>query len=225
MAQDGGVIVFTGIITEIGSVQSVERRGGGIRLTIHAPRSAGELHVNDSVAVSGVCQTVVSSDGATFRVEAVEETLRKTTLGELVSGSRVNLELPLRLSDRLGGHLVAGHVDSIGVVKEIEVQSSSQLVTVSYPREFLRYLIPVGSIAVDGISLTVARLEGSTFTVSVIPHTLENTTLGKVRTGTHVNLEFDLVGKYIERIVIEGKESPTKEGITPEKLARWGIGT
>ncbi len=217
--------MFTGIITEIGSVRSIERRGGGIGLTIHAPQCAGELHVNDSVAVSGVCQTVIFKDRTTFHVEAVEETLRKTTLGELATGSFVNLELPLRFSDRLGGHLVAGHVDSVGVIKQIEVQLSSHLISISYPLEFSKYLIPVGSIAVDGISLTVARLEGGTFTVSVIPHTLEHTTLGKAREGTRVNLEFDLVGKYIERIVTEGKEGSAKEGITAEKLARWGIGT
>jgi riboflavin synthase len=225
MAQVTGVIVFTGIITEIGTVERTERMGGGVRLAIRAPGSAAELHVNDSVAVNGACQTVVTMDRSLFRVETVEETLLKTTLGELTNGSRVNLELPVRLSDRLGGHLVAGHVDSVGVVEEIVSQASSQLVHISYPREFSRYLIPVGSIAVDGISLTVARLEGNVFVVSIIPHTLEHTTLGSARRGTRVNLEFDMVGKYIERLVTEGRSGQSGEGITPEKLARWGIGT
>jgi len=217
--------VFTGIITEIGTVERTERLGGGVRLAIRAPKSGAELHANDSVAVNGVCQTVVSMSRSVFRVEAVEETLLKTTLGELTGGSRVNLELPVRLNDRLGGHLVAGHVDGVGVVEEVVSQASSQLFRISYNREFSRYLIPIGSIAVDGISLTVARLEGNTFTVSIIPHTLEHTTLGVAHQGTRVNLEFDMVGKYIERLVAEGKASPTNEGITPEKLARWGIGT
>lgn len=216
--------MFTGIITEIGTVERVERLGGGIRLAIRAPRSAAELHVNDSVAVNGACQTVVGMDRSLFRVEAVEETLLKTTLGELANGARVNLELPLRLSDRLGGHLVAGHVDGVGVVEEIVSQASSQLIRISYLREFSRYLIPVGSIAVDGISLTVARLEGEVVVVSVIPHTLEHTTLGIARQGTRVNLEFDMVGKHIERILAEGRSGKPGEGITPEKLARWGIG-
>lgn len=216
--------MFTGIITEIGKVDRVERLGGGVRLAVRAPQSALELRVNDSVSVNGACQTVVTMDRSLFRVEAVEETLLKTTLGELAAGSLVNLELPVRLSDRLGGHLVAGHVDCVGVIEEIVSQAGSQLIRISYPLEFSRYLIPVGSIAVDGISLTVARLEGSTFTVSVIPHTLEHTTLGIARKGSRVNLEFDMVGKYIERLVVEGKANVGTEGITPEKLARWGIG-
>lgn len=216
--------MFTGIITEIGTVERVERMGGGVRLAIRAPQSTAELRENDSVSVNGACQTVVTMDGSVFRVEAVEETLLKTTLGELTKGSRVNLELPVRLSDRLGGHLVAGHVDCVGVLEEILTQSSSQLIRISYPRGFSRYLIPVGSIAVDGISLTVARLEGSIFTVSIIPHTLEHTTLGNAGKGTRVNLEFDMVGKYIERLVAEGKSGTANEGITPEKLARWGFG-
>lgn len=215
--------MFTGIITEVGTVERKEATGGGVRLTIHASASAAELKVNDSVAISGACQTVVSAGRGLFRVEAVEETLLKTTLGELKTGSRVNLELPVRLNDRLGGHLVSGHVDTVGSIEEIVSQESSQLVRIAYPPEFARYLIPVGSIAVDGISLTVARLEGSTFTVSIIPHTLAHTTLGMARKGARVNLEFDLVGKYIERIVLEGRSGALKKGITPEKLALWGF--
>jgi riboflavin synthase len=179
-----------------------------------------ELAVNDSIAVNGVCQTVVALDGEIFRVEAVEETLRKTTLGDLSAGTSVNLELPLRLSDRLGGHLVQGHVDCVGLIASVVKQSSSWLVTVQFPPEFRRYVIPVGSIAVDGISLTVAKLEGDLFTVSVIPHTLANTNLGGARSGEKVNLEYDLVGKYIERMVTAG----TGGSITAEKLAQWGYG-
>jgi riboflavin synthase len=132
----------------------------------------------------------------------------------------VNLELPLRLSDRLGGHLVQGHVDGIGVISSVVKQSSSWLVAVQFPAEFLRYVIPVGSIAIDGISLTVAKLEGSQLTVSVIPHTLANTTLGAARSGERVNLEFDLVGKYVERMVT----TSSGKGLSAEMLAQWGYG-
>jgi riboflavin synthase len=225
MAQAAGVNMFTGIIEEIGSVRVLERIGGGVRLMIHAPQCAAELSVNESVAVNGVCQTVVSKEQDQFGVEAVEETLRKTTLGELSVGARVNLELPVRLNDRLGGHLVMGHVDCVGVIKDFESQASSDLINISYPHEFARYLIPVGSIAVDGISLTVARLEGDTFTVSIIPHTLEHTTLGGARRGRRMNLEFDLLGKYIERLLQAGRGKGNSGGITPEKLSDWGIST
>jgi riboflavin synthase len=217
--------MFTGIVTEIGLVDRLERLGGGVRLTIRAPQTAAGLQVKDSVAVSGVCQTVVGVDGERFRVEAVEETVRKTTLGGLVVGARVNLELPLRLSDRIGGHLVSGHVDCVGTIQEIDPQVSSHLIRIGYPAEYGRYLIPVGSIAVDGISLTVARLEGQSMTISVIPHTYEHTTLGNVKRGAKVNLEFDMVGKYIEKMVQQGDGGGEKGGITPEKLTEWGFGT
>jgi len=225
MAEASRVEMFTGIVTEIGSVERLERLGGGVRLTIRAPQTSSELQVNDSVAVSGACQTVVAVEAELFRVVAVEETVRKTTLGNLSIGARVNLELPLRMSDRLGGHLVSGHIDCVGVVQEIDPQVSSHLIRIGYPQEFSRYLIPVGSIAIDGVSLTVARLEGQSLTISVIPHTYEHTTLGGVKRGEKVNLEFDLVGKYIERMLQHGPNAVGKGGITPEKLAEWGFGT
>jgi riboflavin synthase len=212
--------MFTGIIQEVGSITGCERFGGGVRLSVRGPRVVRELAVNDSVAVNGVCQTVVSLDGEIFRVEAVEETLRKTTLEDFSAGTPVNLELPLRLSDRLGGHLVQGHVDCVGLISVVVKQSSSWLVAVQFPPEFRRYAIPVGSIAIDGISLTVAKVEGSLLTVSLIPHTLANTTLGNARSGERVNLEFDLVGKYIEQMVTTGAGG----SITVEKLAQWGYG-
>lgn len=212
--------MFTGIIQEVGSIARHERFGGGVRLTVRGPRIVCELAVNDSVAVNGVCQTVVALDGEAFRVETVEETLGKTTLGDLSAGTQVNLELPLRLSDRLGGHLVQGHVDSVGLIASIVKQSSSWLVTVQFPPEFRRYVIPAGSIALDGISLTVAKLEGNLLTISVIPHTLANTTLAEAHSGKKVNLEFDLVGKYIQQMVAAGVGG----SITPEKLALWGYG-
>lgn len=193
--------MFTGIITEIGRLSEIKKIGGGIRFTVQAPSSAAELHVNDSVAVNGVCQTVIARNAQTFTVEAVEETLKKTTLGVLEKFSGVNLELPVRLPDRLGGHLVQGHVDCVGRVSMVRKKQSSWLITVDYPSKFAKYVIPVGSITIDGISLTVAEKRGSSLTVSIIPHTLEKTTLSDVRRGQKVNLEFDLVGKYIAGFV------------------------
>ena len=213
--------MFTGIIQEIGTVAGVVRRAGGIVVTVRAPGSAQELGVDDSIAVNGVCQTVVRCTAESFEVEAVEETLRKTTLDAIDQGTRVNLELALRLGDRLGGHLVQGHVDCVGRVEAVEKRPMSWMVRVAYPEQFSRYLIPVGSIAIDGVSLTVAAVEGATFTVAVIPHTLEKTTLADVGAGRRVNLEFDLVGKYIERQT-SGRRA-AGGGITEEKLGAWGF--
>lgn len=214
--------MFTGIITEVGSVSSIVRIGGGIRISVEAPSSAKELKVGDSVSVNGACQTVIARTDALFSVEAVEETLRKTTLGRLHAGSKVNIELAVRMSDRLGGHLVQGHVDGVGDVAKVERQTSSWLVDVKFPPAFARYVVPVGSVAVDGISLTVASTEGNRLTVSLIPHTLANTTLAEIKPGSHVNLEFDLIGKYVEKLLREGGGT---SGITAEKLMSWGYGS
>ena len=193
--------MFTGIVEEIGTVAAARKSGGGIRLAIEAPRSARELSVNDSVAVSGVCQTVVARRGHTFEMTAVEETLRKTTLGALRKGSRVNIELPMRLNERLGGHLVLGHVDAVGNITGIEERASSRHISVRVPQRFLQYIVPIGSIAVNGVSLTIAEVEGDILRVTIIPHTLEQTTFGSAKAGDLVNLEFDVVGKYCERLM------------------------
>jgi riboflavin synthase len=213
--------MFTGIITEIGRVKEIRRIGGGVRLSITAPDAARDVHINDSVSVNGVCQTVIATSGSTFEVEAVEETLRKTTLGRLGADSPVNLELPVRLNDRLGGHLVLGHVDGVGEITKVEKQSNSWLITIAAPAEFARYLVPVGSVAVDGISLTVASLNKNEFMVSIIPHTLEKTTISAAQKGMRVNLEFDIIGKYIERLLtVEGKSETST--LNAEKLRQWG---
>jgi riboflavin synthase len=213
--------MFTGIVQEIGTVAGITHRAGGVAIAVRGPDCGRELHVDDSVAINGVCQTVVRSAGEVFEVEAVEETLKKTTLGALQNGGRVNLELALRMGDRLGGHLVQGHVDCVGDVAGVEKRAMSWMVRVTFPGEFARYVIPVGSIAVDGISLTVASVEGNAFVVSVIPHTLEKTTLAAIAPGVKVNLEFDVVGKYIEKLVAGGAGGIT--GVTAEKLAGWGF--
>jgi len=214
--------VFTGIIGEIGRVAGVIRDGGGVRLTVEARSSAPELRINDSVSVNGACQTVVAKSARTFTVQAVEETLSKTTLGEFDPGTEVNLELPVRLNERLGGHLVLGHIDCVGTVAGVEVKGSSHVVRISFPAPFAKYVIRVGSIAVDGISLTVASVGENECTVALIPHTLSKTTLSRARKGMRVNLEFDVIGKYVERLVSAEKNAVPPPPLTAEKLREWG---
>jgi riboflavin synthase len=188
--------MFTGIIESVGTVSSVTQQGGGIRLRVDAPFS-GELQVDESVAVSGVCQTVTEQDARSFVVTAVEETLAKTNLGALREGSSVNLERARRLGDRLDGHMVQGHVDATAVVVDRQELESSHLFSLRFEEQYAKYLIPVGSVCLDGISLTVARLEGEILTVAIIPHTLANTTVSEWRRDSRVNIEFDMVGKYV----------------------------
>jgi riboflavin synthase len=214
--------VFTGIIVEIGRVAGVIREGGGIRLTVEAPASATELRVNDSVSLNGACQTVIAKSSRTFTVQSVEETLSKTTLGEFAPGTEVNLELPVRLNERLGGHLVLGHVDCVGAVAGVDVKESSRMIRISFPAPFAKYVVPVGSIAVDGVSLTVASAGENEFSVAVIPHTLGKTTLSHAKLGTRVNLEFDVIGKYVERLVKAEKSAAVRDPLTAEKLRGWG---
>lgn len=195
--------MFTGIIEEVGRVESVEKLEGGRRLRI-AASFAPELRVDQSVAVNGACQTVVGIEGETFEVIAVEETLAKTNFGALEVGGHVNLERAMRPDGRLDGHLVQGHVDATGEVAAIEKLADSWLVRVRYPERFAPYLIPVGSITLDGISLTVARLDDDALTVAIIPHTWQHTTVADWQPGRAVNLEFDLIGKYVVRALERG---------------------
>lgn len=215
--------MFTGIVAEVGSITALDRSSGGVRFAVHAPRTSADLNVGESVAVNGVCLTVTDRKNRSFVVEAVGETLRKTTMGDLTKGSKVNLELALRFNDRVGGHLVLGHVDTVGVVKGITEKASSRLVTVAMPDPFMKYVIPVGSIAIDGVSLTIAHVEENAVVVSLIPHTLEVTTLNSLDTGTRVNLEFDVIGKYVERLVVH--RAGGASSMTAEDLRRWGYET
>lgn len=195
--------MFTGIIEEVGRIAAVEPLDGGRRLTL-AASFAPELRVDQSVAVNGACQTVVAQTDETFEVVAVEETLAKTNFGGLKAGDRVNLERAMRPAGRLDGHFVQGHVDATGEVAEIERLADSWLVRVRYPERFAPYLIPVGSVTLDGISLTVARLADDALTVAVIPHTWAHTTVSDWQPGRAVNLEFDLIGKYVVRAMERG---------------------
>ncbi|MFW5973654.1 MAG: riboflavin synthase [Bacteroidota bacterium] len=190
--------MFTGIVETVGRVANVERLGGARRLTIEAP-FASELRVDQSVSVDGACQTVVRCDATSFDVVAIEETLAKTTFGSFEAGRRVNLERAMRPDGRLDGHIVQGHVDATGTITDVRFEENSRLYVIRFQERFAAHIIPVGSISVDGISLTVARLEGNTFTVAIIPHTLERTIVGEWTAGRSVNLEFDMIGKYVAR--------------------------
>jgi len=192
--------VFTGLVGELGTVAAVEETPAGVRLAIDA-RIADELAPGDSVAVNGVCLTATDAGPGRFGADVMNETLRRTSLGALAAGAPVNLELPLRASDRLGGHVVQGHVDGLGAVSEVRADGVARLLTVTAPAELLRYVVEKGSIAVDGISLTVAAVDGRGFTVSLIPETLERTNLGAATPGAPVNLEVDVMAKYVEKLV------------------------
>ena len=214
--------MFTGIISDVGKVASVLQEGGGIRFAVESPETARELHLGDSVSINGACQTVVDVAEGRFVMQAVEETLKKTTLEGLTTGSSVNLELPVRLGDRLGGHIVQGHVDCVGVIAEVRKIKSSWLLRVTFPDQYARYVILHGSVAIDGISLTVAAVGKGDCTVSIIPHTLEKTTLSRSQVGMRVNMEFDVVGKYVESLLAWGKPGSPASVLSREKMREWG---
>ena len=193
--------MFTGIVQEVGSIGNLRQENGPLRLQVVAPRSAPDLEIDRSVAINGTCLTVVGKRDSTFEVEVVEETLKKTTLGSLSTGDRVNLELPMRLSGRLDGHLVLGHVDALGEVIEIRKFPGSEMMKILIPPEFSKYCVDTGSIAVDGVSLTIAEANGSSISVAIIPHTLKRTIFGSYSISTKVNLEFDVLGKYVARFM------------------------
>jgi riboflavin synthase len=194
--------VFTGLVEDVGRVARAERAGDALDLTI-VPSAfrAGELALGESIAIDGVCLTVTERNHEAFRVLAGPETLARATTGELKEGSRVNLERALLPTTRLGGHIVAGHVDGVGEIAEKRVQGPSIVIRFRCAKELLRYVVEKGSIAVDGISLTVNRVDEYAFAVALIPHTLEKTTLGDKGQGARVNLEVDIIGKYVEKLV------------------------
>ena len=192
--------MFTGLIADLGTVRALLRGPQGARLAIDT-RLAGESAPGDSVAVNGVCLTAAERDARSFTAEAMNETLARSSLGGLAVGDPVNLELPVRPADRLGGHIVQGHVDATGTVEAVEDDGFARRVRVALAPELARYLVEKGSIAVDGVSLTVAALDRRSFTVSLIPETLQRTNLGRLAPGATVNLEVDVLAKYVERLI------------------------
>jgi len=192
--------VFTGLVADLGTVTAVEATADGVRLAVRTAL-APELSEGDSVAVNGVCLTATAIDGGRFSADVMHETLRRSSLAEVGEGAEVNLELPLRAHDRLGGHVVQGHVDGLGTVRGIREDGFARIVEIGASGELLRYVVEKGSIAVDGISLTVASVTDDAFMVSLIPETLERTNLGAAAQGQPVNLEVDVLAKYVEKLV------------------------
>jgi riboflavin synthase len=198
--------MFTGIVEELGTVEGIEQQEDAIRLTVRAPHVITDARLGDSIAVDGCCLTVATRDGETFTADVMRETLDKTSLGALSPGSLVNLERAVTPQTRLGGHIVQGHVDGTGAILSRSPSEHWDVVEVSAPTEVVRYLVPKGSITVDGISLTVVDVGDAGFTVSLIPETLSRTTLGIKEPGDLVNLEVDVIAKYVERLASTAEE-------------------
>ena len=195
--------MFTGLVADLGEITAVERSAEGVLLRVSS-RLAPDLAVGDSISVNGVCLTATAVDGSSFSADVMNETLRLSSLAEAGPGTAVNLELAMRLEDRLGGHMVQGHVDGVGTVASVVPDGFARRVTIDTAPELLRYMVHKGSITVDGVSLTVAGMDDRSFTVSLIPETLERTSLGRAEPGITVNLEVDVLAKYVERLMPGG---------------------
>ena len=215
--------MFTGLIQEIGTVRALVPHGEGYALTVEMPRTAPDAALGDSIAINGACLTVTAVDGARVSMDAVAETIRRTTLGDMQPGARVNVEASLRVGDKMGGHWVLGHVDGMGRVTRVTPEPPGVLITVSAPEELMQFVVDKGSVAIDGISLTIAAWTADGVTVSVIPTTLAETTLGTLRAGTAVNLEMDLIGKYVHRYLGGGRPPTEGHGLTLEQLRAHGF--
>ncbi|ULA65291.1 MAG: Riboflavin synthase [Nitrospira sp.] len=201
--------MFTGIVEEMGAVISVEKTLAGTRMTLLASAVMSDLKIGDSVSVNGICLTAVSRHESSFAVEVSPETLSVTTLGLLTAGTPVNLERAMKLSERIGGHLVAGHVDGVGTIRSRQQDGNAVVFTIEAPQDILKYCVVKGSITVDGISLTINDVTNHGFSIAIIPHTAKVTTLGLKQVNDSVNLESDLIGKYVERLLQErGQVSP-----------------
>ena len=199
--------MFTGLVAELGTVQRLARQGSSYHLTVGAKKVLANLKIGDSVAVNGACLTVVRMDDSGFTADVMPETVRLTNIGSLQPGSKVNLERTLRLCDGLDGHIVSGHVEGLGTISEQRPEGIAVVVTIATPPELLKYIIKKGSIAIDGISLTVTEVTDTSFSVSLIPHTAKETTLGFKKVGDSVNLETDILGKYVERMLTWNKQT------------------
>lgn len=216
--------MFTGIIQAVGKVAALQRRGVDYRLQIATGRlDMADVRLGDSIAVSGVCLTVTALSDAHFWADVSAETLANSRLDELVAGSPVNLEKALQLASRLGGHLVSGHVDGVGVVLERQTEGRAERFSIQAPEGLSRYIAARGSITVDGVSLTVNDVDDNVFRLNIVPHTLQETTLASLQAGQRVNLEVDLVARYLERLLQNGSGSRAADGISMDFLARHGF--
>jgi riboflavin synthase len=219
--------MFTGIIEGQGTITGILPTSQGKRLTIDADFMLDQTKIGDSIAVSGACLTVVAIDGKRFKVDMSPETLTRTTLGKAKIGNRVNLERALRLSGRIDGHLVSGHIDGMGIVKNKQNIGNAIIVTIGIPESLSRYMIKKGSVAVDGISLTINNCSRDSFDVSIIPHTAKLTTISINKIGDLVNIETDMIGKYVERFVTNrqnsDREKETGKSIDMQFLAKTGF--
>lgn len=217
--------MFTGIVEEMGAVKAVDKTLAGSRLRLLAKLILDDLPLGASVSVNGACLTVVDVDDQGFAVDVSPETLSVTTLGELATGDPVNLERAMKLSERIGGHLVSGHVDGVGAIASRRQDGNAVVLTIEAPPEIMRYCVPKGSMTVDGISMTINGVQDRSFSLAVIPHTAQSTTLGMKQAGARVNLESDLIGKYVERLLQERGQLPKKPApvIDKDYLQKKGL--
>ncbi len=214
--------MFTGIIEEVGTVSRIQHSGNASFIEIQAKKVLEDVHLGDSIAVNGVCLTVTHFGGGVFRADVMNETLSRSSLGSLTNGSPVNLERAMAANGRFGGHIVSGHIDGTGIITDIKNDGIAVWYTVSAAPELLRYIVEKGSIAIDGISLTVAKVTDTSFSVSIIPHTAAQTILSTKKTGDTVNLENDIIAKYAEKLM-KPAETPKTGGITMDFLAKNGF--
>jgi len=219
--------MFTGLIETVGTLSAIHPKDDVWKLDIVAPKIAGELRIGDSVSISGACSTVVRSDSRSFSVEIMEEPRIRTKLGSLRSGSRVNLERAMRLDSRLDGHIVSGHIDGLAYVSKIEISPKTRKYYFEAPPELLSGIVPKGSVAIDGISLTVIDVDAESFSVGIIPTTISDTTLSELKEGDAVNIETDMIGKYITKFLnarFSGAENTdeVKNTLTWDKLVKYG---
>ncbi len=211
--------MFTGIVEEVGTVRHIRMGTASCVLTVGAVKVLTDVHIGDSIAVNGTCLTVCSTDGSSFSADVMPETMRRTNLGKLIPGSKVDLERAMSANGRFGGHIVSGHIDGTGTVKALRREDNAVWVTVAAAPEVLRYIVEKGSVALDGISLTVAAVTGQAFSVSIIPHTAAETILLSRKPGDTVNIECDILAKYVEKLL-----APQQSGkLTPHFLAEHGF--
>jgi riboflavin synthase len=215
--------VFTGLIEEIGILEEANKGAKSAQLTISANKVLQDIKLGDSVSTNGVCLTVVRFSNNSFTVDVMPETMRRSNLKNLKHGNKINLERALKLGDRLGGHIVSGHIDGVGLVRAIEEEDNATWVTIEAESEIMRYIIEKGSIAIDGTSLTVAYVDNKAFKVSIIPLTRDETTLLSKKVGDEVNLECDMVGKYIERFTMFNKDNDNRREINMDFLKENGF--